>query len=276
MSATAGNETEPARHVGGAGEPFSLSPGLIVALIGPDGVGKSSQAERLTTMFGSYAPCINIYLGSGEGGWKFRRAVKRYFHKLRPPKKPSSRQKDQAAGREFGTSYSLFTGLSGLAAAIERYVTLRRAMRLAANGSVVISDRWPQDLQPGFFDGPLRLHPQASYPVRLISRLERFLYQRMAAHKPDLMIHLLADFETSTARKPGDRTSADFDQRLALMEDMRKLDPGIRIVDARKQFDEVTNDLFECVRRELMQRSAHRTSPQNTASLRNSNGNERG
>lgn len=154
--------------------------------------------------------------------------------------------------KQLGTSHSLFTGLAGLAIGIERYWSLRRAMRLARSGAIVISDRWPQNMEPGLFDGPLRLHPQASWTVRQLSRLERGLYRTMDRYKPDLTIHLVSDFETSNARKPGDRTRAEFDRRLAIMQEMRMRDPAIRTVDARKQFEEVTTDLFDCV-------SGHRT-----------------
>jgi hypothetical protein len=98
----------------------------------------------------------------------------------------------------------------------------------------------------------------------LLSRLERNLYRRMERCKPDLTIHLLSDFETSNSRKPGDRTRADFDQRLALMEEMRNLDPAIKIVDARKSFDEVTNDLCDCVWPSLLER---RESPTDLAQV---------
>lgn len=158
-----------------------------------------------------------------------------------------------APPREFYTNHSVTTALSGIAIAIERYVTLRRAIRLAASGSIVISDRWPQNLQPGMFDGPLKLVPSASPIVRLLSRLERDLYRRMQKRTPDLMIHLVSDYETSNARKPGDRSRSQFDQRMALMQEMRMHNPNVKIVDARKEFEVVTGELCKCVHLALSQ-----------------------
>ena len=225
---------------------------MVVALVGPDGVGKSSQTARLTSLFQPDFKCTAIYLGSGEGGWRLRRMAKRYFRKWRGRlHHAGSGAKGPESRKEFGTNHSVWTGMSGLVAALERYWSLRRAVRLARSGSIVICDRWPQNMLPGLFDGPLRLDPDASWAVRQMSRLERNVYRRMESHRPDLAIHLIGDFETSNARKPGDRTRANFDQRLALMREMRRLDPTIITVDASRDFDEVTRDLRNCIFRAL-------------------------
>ena len=233
--------------------------GFVVALVGPDGVGKTSQTAEVTRALQRQFRCSAVYLGSGNGGWRLRRFVRRQFHKWRPRRiKPGSETSATAPRREFYTNHSVTTALAGLGIALERYVTLRRAMRLASSGSIVISDRWPQNLQPGLFDGPLQLIPSASAMVRLLSRFELDLYRRMQKRGPDLMIHLVSDYETSSARKPGDRSRSQFDLRMALMQEMRLRNPNIRTVDARNQFDVVTAELLECVRIALTQQTAQR------------------
>jgi len=178
--------------------------------------------------------------------------AKRYFRIWRGRiRQAGSEARGPEKRKQYGTNHSVRTGMSGLVSALERYLSLRRAERLARSGSVVICDRWPQNMLPGLFDGPLRLDPQASWIVRLMSRLERSIYRKMETYRPDLAIHLVGDFETSNARKPGDRTRANFDQRLALMQEMRTLDPTIVTVDASKSFDEVTRDLRSCIIRAL-------------------------
>ncbi len=84
-----------------------------------------------------------------------------------------------------------------------------------------------------------------------MSQLERSVFRRMETYRPDLTIHLVSDFNTSNARKPGDRTRDDFDQRLALMQKMRAMDPSIITIDASRDFEEVTQDLRNRICRTL-------------------------
>jgi thymidylate kinase len=65
----------------------------------------------------------------------------------------------------------------------------------------------------------------------------------MESHKPTLTIHLDCDFATSHARKPGDIMEEDFDRRIELMQEMRRRDPDVVVVDARRDKDAVAADL---------------------------------
>lgn len=229
------------------------SRGVVVALVGPDGVGKTSQTAQLTNILQKKFKCTAVYLGCGDGGWAFRRSLKKLLRRWRlqaSQEKPSL----NSPARE-RVNDSLRTALAGLVIALERYWSMLRAMRLAESGSIVISDRWPQNMQPGLFDGPFRLHPHASGLVGMLSRIERYVYHRMEAHKPNVTVHLISDFATSNARKPGDRSPLEFKQRLKLMQEMRRRDPRIMTVDARNGFDEVTDDLLECISVALSQQS---------------------
>lgn len=78
----------------------------------------------------------------------------------------------------------------------------------------------------------------------------------MAQYKPDVTIHLVADFETSQARKPGDIDRIGFERRVALMEETRMRDPRIKTVDAGLSRDEVTAALFGHVWNALLLRSS--------------------
>ncbi|TGU57898.1 hypothetical protein EN790_33970, partial [Mesorhizobium sp. M2D.F.Ca.ET.147.01.1.1] len=50
--------------------------GFVVALIGPDGMGKSTQAGRLRQTFGWKFGCAQAYVGTGDGnGWWLRKAL---------------------------------------------------------------------------------------------------------------------------------------------------------------------------------------------------------
>ncbi|MDP9423677.1 MAG: hypothetical protein M3Q19_12755 [Pseudomonadota bacterium] len=219
--------------------------GLVVALIGPDGVGKSSQTARLASIFQQKFQCRSVYLGSGDGGWKLRRAIQRRYYLWR------GRNGNATIGPKYmkvrGTRSAFLIALSGLMSAIERTATLHRVRKSASSGAIVISDRWPQNLQAGLFDGPRLVPADASLSARILSKISLRLHSTTARHKPALTIHLLCDFETSNARKPGDRDQQEYEWRLSLMDKMRAHDPAIRVIDASRDFDEVTRSLFHCI-----------------------------
>lgn len=229
--------------------------GMVVALVGPDGVGKSTQVAEMARIFRKKFRCATVYLGSGDGGLTLRQKARRLYRQWRDRRREAALWKATRASR----SYSVGSALWALVTAVERYITLLSAKRLAASGAIVISDRWPQNLRPGLLDGPRSSAQRASRDMVLLRDVERRLYRAMEKHKADLTIHLVSDFETSRSRKPGDIRRRDFERRLSLMREMRRRDPEIRVVDARLPLDEVRRQLFGCVWLELWRRMAPMT-----------------
>jgi hypothetical protein len=134
-----------------------------------------------------------------------------------------------------------------LVIAVQRQTAMRKAMRLSAAGAIVITDRWPQTLRCGYLDGPSVPPPPEMRLANLLSRIEHRIYRAMERHKPTLTIHLDCDFATSHARKPGDITQEDFELRIELMEEMRRRDPGVVVVDARLNQEQVSAQLIRHV-----------------------------
>ena len=65
--------------------------GLVVAVIGPDGVGKSTQVDRLTQTFRWKFGCAQAYVGTGDGrGWWLRKGLKSLVFPHRQPSSPRS------------------------------------------------------------------------------------------------------------------------------------------------------------------------------------------
>ena len=233
----------------------SLCKGCVVALVGPDGVGKSTQSLRLREIFGRKFRSTSVYLGSNDGSWmKFRT-------KLRPARTPNSTAAPAVTNlassgnkrnkEERGAFHSVGSAIWRVLVAGNRYLGVVRALRLAKSGALVITDRWPQNIVEGILDGPSATPASRYRLARMLWHLEKRLYRAMARYAPDFTIHLECDYASSHARKPGDIDPADFDRRIALMHLLRERDNNIAVVDARAETDTVTAQLFVLIWQQL-------------------------
>jgi thymidylate kinase len=165
------------------------------------------------------------------------------------------------------TMQQLGVSMWRLLVALTRLATAQKALRLAASGALVICDRWPQSIAPGMLDGPALEPPPSMRLARLISRVEQWLYQRMDGLRPTLTIHLTCPYETSATRKPGAIEREDFDRRVVLMEELRRRDPSIQVVDVRQDMEKVTSDLLGHVWARLVAPGPIKLAPASQADL---------
>lgn len=181
--------------------------GVVVALVAPDGLGKSTQVSLLTRIFRWKFGCAQVYVGTGEGrGWRLRKGLQRLAFYRRRELKAMIRTEGRES-RAMGRILSVGLALWGVLIAIERYAVVNRAHRWAMRGMIVISDRWPQKLRHGYLDGPMIPPNLSSAPgVGMLARLEKKLYERMDSCRPHLTLHLVSDYSVSEARKPGEIT----------------------------------------------------------------------
>lgn len=226
------------------------SGGIVVAVVGPDGLGKSTQVDRLAQLFRWKFGCAKAYVGTGDGGgWWLRKGLQHLvFPHRRQLKAVVQRDNDGASQRSRAKEGVLAAGLAfwGVLIAIERYTVVKRAHRWATRGLIVICDRWPQAQRTGYLDGPMI--PPTLLAVRGLSVLARFekkLYRKMEELRPHLTLHLVSDHAVSEKRKPGEITKAAFDARLSLMAELRAQDKDIRTVDASSSVEVVTRELFK-------------------------------
>ncbi|TGQ68565.1 hypothetical protein EN829_017585 [Mesorhizobium sp. M00.F.Ca.ET.186.01.1.1] len=223
--------------------------GFVVALIGPDGMGKSTQVDRLTQIFRWKFGCAQAYVGTGDGnGWWLRKALQTLvFPHRRQLKSLVQHDGKNPASRNWskGGVVAAALALWAVLIAFERYAVVKRAHRWATRGLIVICDRWPQALRRGYLDGPTIPEHLFSVPgLSALARLEQRLYQKMAECRPDLTLHLVSDFAVSALRKPGEIRKEAFDARLSLMAELRAKDKNIQTVDASAGIEAVERDLF--------------------------------
>lgn len=218
-----------------------LATGTIIALIGPDGVGKSTQSAALAQHFGQKVASRAVYMGSNDGSWmRVRRKLALGRRRDRNRTEPSG---SSSGPRQRGWLHAHGSALWRLIIAFQRRRALHSAQKLARGGAIAIADRWPQTIAFGLMDGPSQPPPRAFALAHALWRIERRLYAGIEGARPDLTIHLDCDFATSNRRKPGDISAEAFAARIALMERMRADDPAIVTIDARRSQAEVFADL---------------------------------
>ncbi len=216
----------PVRRVSAGG-------GLLIALMGCDGSGKSTHLHAVQRWLGSEMDILPIYFGSGDGPASLLRwPLKLVADTLRKsPNYQSSRYKvetpstnvetiDPASKRRAPTrSRMLAKALWALTLSLEKRGKLRRATAARNRGMVVICDRYPQNQVMGFNDGPLlnAWQNHSSGLLRALARWEGAPYRAAEAYPPDLVIKLDLTAEVAVARKP-EMSLEECNRRIAVIE----------------------------------------------------------
>src|SRR6266540_6050069 len=167
-----------ARHATRAGAPARRAgtDGLLVALIGSDGSGKSTLCRNLHVSFSSEIETVSVYFGSGDGRSSILRWPLVRLRRLLPA--PPGRRQREASGPHRDRGPSGWLGPArvvwALALAREKRQKLRRATLARERGRLVVCDRYPQAQIPGTNDGPLLhgWHHSRWRLTRLLARRE--------------------------------------------------------------------------------------------------------
>ena len=131
---------------------------------------------------------------------------------------------------------------------IWRVSKLKRVMRLAKRGILVIADRYPQAEITGFrYDGPgMSATSRNNCLFRKIAERELKLYQWMAEQKPALIIRLNIDAETAQGRKP-DHSLAELNDKISVMPRLNYNGANLVEIDARAPYAEVLANALKAV-----------------------------
>ena len=174
--------------------------GLIVALVGPKATGKSTLANELARRLGKHLKVVRVHAGKPPSSllsWLPNLLVP-LARKMFPHERLSEYEAPERRARR---DYSLFYVTRMTLLAYDRRRLLRRALRQAAAGAIVISDRFPTKMTGAIdsscFDGAA-IDNCKNGLKRWLMGWERKLYSEMPA--PDIVLKLEAPIDTALAR----------------------------------------------------------------------------
>ncbi len=182
------------RHVPGGG--------VLVALLGVDGSGKSTVMRAVRAWLGEEVDVFPTYFGTGDG----RPSLLLLPLKIMVPLvtqlmgKPRGASHGNIADRPPGAIYTVLMTLWATVLAAEKRLKLTVARRAASRGMLVIADRYPQNENTSYNDGPLL--PRLRGVPGWLRRFEARSYALAQHLAPELVIKLEAPSDVLALREP--------------------------------------------------------------------------
>lgn len=222
--------------------------GLVIAILGADGSGKSTQTQAVRLMLESKLDVLLCYMGSnGEEGIlrKILMFMYNIFRKqtntLETKEKVniSNKGNEKSKGSSLG---SLFSVVWALALALEKRSKIFIAERLRRSGMIVICDRYPQTSVQGYNDGPLLggLAKSRNPVLRWISCWERYCYKLSEKYPPDIVIKLIGTPEVLASRRP----NMSLDYIVQKQQGIQRLNYSDKTIVVQIHADQSMSDVF--------------------------------
>jgi thymidylate kinase len=240
------------------------SGGAMIAILGGDGAGKSTAVDALYALLSKNFETTKVHMG--KPAWSWTTITIRGILKigqllgLYPVESPVRKTLHQKSLVSPGYPWLLREACR----ARDRYWTYIKARRFAANGGLVICDRFPLP-QIQLMDGPqaarfisqLMAGPQAarfmsphqaSRLAKVLVKLEESYYQQIVL--PELLIVLRVDPETAVQRKT-DEDATFVRERSTEIWELDWKDTDAHIIDGGKSKTDVLTELKALVWSEL-------------------------
>lgn len=217
--------------------------GLVVAIVGADGSGKSTVTANLSKTFSGKLDVYKIYFGRGDGKISLER---RFLRSLKPKSRSGKKakiDKEESQGiTDPGFLKSMYKSIEAILVASEKRKNVNRMLQSKQKGMLVICDRFPQNQVMGYNDGPLLSHLlRSGNPLfKMAANWESKIYTQAEGNPPDILFKLIADAEVVEKRKPGETPMEKLEAKI---EGIRKLKMGgqcqVITVDASRPLEEV-------------------------------------
>lgn len=222
--------------------------GLLIAIVGGDGSGKTTAVEGLYNEFSEEFDIKKVHLGKPH--WSLITVLIRGVVKVGRTLGlyPFIREGAEAT---LDTNSPEFPGYPWLirevCTAHDRYQTYLAARRYASNGGLVICDRYPIP-QIKIMDGPQVERVTSSMKpnawIRRLAKIEKQYYDRVLP--PDVLVTLRVDPEVSVQRKT-DEDADSVRSRAGEVWNVEWKNTNAHVIDAGKTKIEVRVDLMKVI-----------------------------
>lgn len=218
----------------------SPSGGLVVAILGCDGAGKSTTLSYIKKEFNKKLDVVSIYFGSGDGSSSFlRKPMKLVAKKVGGKGVGHAVEKEYEEKKKVSLKsrlYSVAKVLWAITLANEKKTKQRQMVKARNNGLLVLTDRYPQNNMPGASDGPLLSRYQNGHGfMKRISYWEQKIYASFSLNVPDLAIKLMVPTEVAIARKP-EMTVEEIENKKRIVMSM-DISEHTAIIDTSRPFE---------------------------------------
>ena len=185
--------------------------GLVVAVLGADGSGKSTQVKKVKSVLIKKMDTVYVYMGSGDGSSSWHRKIINLFifiykklHVERNKNKNISLECLVAKNNKLKVTIPKL--ILGLSLALEKKFKLKEIEKAKKRGAIVITDRYPNDQFVGFNDGPIVPTIDKKFnPLRgLVAEYIHNCYRYATVVSPDLVIKLIGDPDSLHERRSGE------------------------------------------------------------------------
>ena len=162
--------------------------GIIVAISGADGAGKSTMIAGLNRLYSSFLDCEVFSLGKPQGKFLevIRSCIRRVAKPNPIPRNPSIKQS------------SMLDAILACALAILRFRKALVVVKKARKGNMVLVDRWPTN-NLGKMDGPKIIDMKAGNRlVNFLALVEQRIYKKIP--QADICFYLVVGIDDAIKR----------------------------------------------------------------------------
>jgi thymidylate kinase len=184
--------------------------GAVIAFVGPEATGKSTLLADAERWLGAHYTVRRVHAGKPPSTFLtfvpnlLLPALRSLFPEQRSTRVTAGVAlgvQEQIGAARDGKQFPMLFGIRSVLLAHDRKALLTRAYASAANGTIVLSDRYPS-VEPGAVDGAQLGHDQAPAPEGAVRRQLAALEARLYRDIPpaDLVVYLTAPLEVALER----------------------------------------------------------------------------